>query len=271
MEHASIVMFEDDLIAAKAIKQCLNQPGYKVDFFTSANRGLSMVRQLRPDIVILDMATNGLDGSKLCHEMRTDPSVASVPILFLIEQIKDEEKLPDLNLGSDDFLTKPFNCDELNLRVRAMLRRKIAQQNTIRYPFGSNLTSQAFNAMKKIHPPKNGGQKSQRIVVKDYVLHTQTYELCTPDRGKIRLTPIQFSLLYHLMTHLGQIFSPEQLLGDVWNYPSDAGSPDLVRMHIKNLRSRLESNPSHPMFIKTVTGFGYTINPEMWDNQKETS
>ena len=258
------------MIAAKTIRRSLSRYGYKIDIAASGVQGLSMVRRHPPDLVILDVTKTNLDGYKLCHEMRNDPSIASVPIMFLIAQIKDEEKIADLNLGGDDFLTKPFNTDELNFRVRAILRRKSAQRSSIRYPYASNLSPQAFNVMKKINPLKKGAQANQRIVVNDYVLHTQTYELYTPDRGKIRLTPIQFSLLYHLMTHVGQIFSPEQLLGDVWNYPSDAGSPDLVRMHIKNLRSRLEANPSQPMFIKTVTGYGYTINPEMWENQNET-
>ena len=87
----------------------------------------------------------------------------------------------------------------------------------------------------------------------------RTYELATPDRGVVRLTPVQFDLLYHLMTHPGEIFSPSRLLDEVWDYPSDTGSPDLVRVHIKNLRERVEADPRHPTFIETVAGYGYTI------------
>ena len=78
----------------------------------------------------------------------------------------------------------------------------------------------------------------------------------------MRLTPVQYDLLYHLMSHAGQIFSPARLLDEVWDYPSDAGSPDLVRVHIKNLRERIEINPSSPKFIQTVPGYGYTVKSE---------
>jgi len=78
----------------------------------------------------------------------------------------------------------------------------------------------------------------------------------------VRLTPIQFDLLYHLMSHPGEIFSPARLLDEVWDYPSDAGSPDLVRVHIKNLRERVELDPREPTFIETVPGFGYTIRAQ---------
>jgi DNA-binding response OmpR family regulator len=75
------------------------------------------------------------------------------------------------------------------------------------------------------------------------------------------LTPVQYDLLYHLMGHPGEIFSPSRLLGEVWAYPSDAGSPDLVRVHIKNLREWIEADPRTPIFIQTVPGYGYTIQP----------
>ncbi len=90
----------------------------------------------------------------------------------------------------------------------------------------------------------------------------RTYELTTPHKGKIRLTPVQYDLLYHLMSHPGEIFSPGRLLDEVWDYPSDAGSPDLVRVHIKNLRERIEEDARNPQFIQTIAGYGYTINPE---------
>ncbi len=97
----------------------------------------------------------------------------------------------------------------------------------------------------------------------DYVLDTQTYELHTPSKGKLRLTPVQYELLYHLMGHPDQIYTPSRLLDEVWDYPTDAGSPDLVRVHIKNLRERIEDDPGEPKFIRTVPGFGYTVNPNI--------
>lgn len=91
------------------------------------------------------------------------------------------------------------------------------------------------------------------------MLSTRSYELTTPHLGKIRLTPVQFDLLYHLMSHPDEIFSPSRLLDEVWDYPSDAGSPDLVRVHIKNLRERIEPDAKAPIFIETIPGYGYTV------------
>ena len=98
------------------------------------------------------------------------------------------------------------------------------------------------------------------IQVGEFVLDTRSYELHTPHKGRLRLTPVQYDLLYHLMSHPGQIFSPARLLDDVWDYPSDTSSPDLVRVHIKNLRQRIEEDPTRPRFIRTVPGYGYTTN-----------
>jgi DNA-binding response OmpR family regulator len=95
--------------------------------------------------------------------------------------------------------------------------------------------------------------------VAGYTLDTRTFELYTPGRGKVRLTPLQFDLLYHLMTHPGEAFSPARLLDEIWDYPSGKGSPDLVRVHIKTLRERIESDPRAPSFIRTVPGQGYTV------------
>jgi DNA-binding response OmpR family regulator len=108
----------------------------------------------------------------------------------------------------------------------------------------------------------NAAFNKQQIVVGEYSLDLRTFELRTPDRGKLRLTPVQYDLLYYLMSHPGQIFSPTRLLDEVWDYPSDTGSPDLVRVHIKNLRERIEADPANPRFIRTVPGYGYTISGE---------
>jgi DNA-binding response OmpR family regulator len=98
------------------------------------------------------------------------------------------------------------------------------------------------------------------VTVGSYSLNTRTYEFSTPTSPKKRLTPVQYDLLYHLMSHPGEIFSPARLLDEVWDYPCDTGSSDLVRVHIRNLRERIEDDPRNPMIIKTVAGYGYTID-----------
>jgi two-component system alkaline phosphatase synthesis response regulator PhoP/two-component system response regulator RpaA len=186
--------------------------------------------------------------------------------LFLTAKSKDEDKITGFNVGADDYLSKPFNIDELILRVRAILRRTKTQQRQKSQEVGETTTMYS-DATPQIRsnggPAKNDRDESSHCLsVGEYVLDTRSYELQSPHHGKMRLTPVQFDLLYHLMSHPGEIFSPARLLDEVWDYPSDAGSPDLVRVHIKNLRERIELDPRIPTFIRTVPGYGYTINSE---------
>jgi DNA-binding response OmpR family regulator len=198
-----------------------------------------------------------MDGYAVCREMRADPVLNDVPILFLTAKTKDEDKILGFTAGADDYLGKPFNVDELILRIRAILRRTRRMQS-----------QGQTNSAAAVEPENNSASqdrptKPERIIkVGDFTLNTRTYEFTGPKSGKIRLTPVQYDLLYHLMNHPGEIFSPARLLDEVWDYPSDAGSPDLVRVHIKNLRERIEEDPRNPKFILTIAGYGYTIPAE---------
>lgn len=227
----------------------------------------------------------GMDGFTVCREMRADPLLKEVPVLFLTAKIKDEDKIAGFMAGGDDYLSKPFNIDELILRIRAILRRAHNQVEArtaalVETTASVNVTSGQADglplangepdippAIKTVHPPaalpdaKIPPELRHRLIVGEYMLDTRTYELNTPTRGKIRLTPVQFDLLQHMMRHPGEIFSPTRLLDEVWDYPSDTGSPDLVRVHIKNLRERVEVDPRAPVFIRTVPGYGYTVGP----------
>jgi two-component system response regulator RpaA len=221
----------------------------------SGVEGLQAARREPPDLVILDVIMPGMDGYTVCREMRQDALLAEVPILFLTAKAKDEDKITGLSAGADDYLGKPFNVDELLLRIRAILRR------TRQMRADSQAVSQVRSAGDEVKTLPLG--KEDRILaIGPYSLNTRTYEFSGPKTGKFRLTPVQYDLLYHLMSHPGEIFSPARLLDEVWDYPSDAGSPDLVRVHIKNLRERIEEDPRNPKFIRTVPGYGYTIQPE---------
>jgi len=217
-------------------------------------------------VVILDVIMPGMDGYAVCREMRSDPLLQEVPVLFLTAKVKDEDKIAGFMAGGDDYLAKPFNIDELILRLKAIMRRAKTQaelrvevqKDTI--PVSAANPSVAEN-LEKAPLPDNVIPPNQRnnVSIGDYVLDTRTYELVTPHRGRIRLTPVQYDLLHHMMRHPGEIFSPNRLLDEVWDYPSDTGSPDLVRVHVKNLRERVEDDPRTPTFIRTVPGYGYTI------------
>jgi DNA-binding response OmpR family regulator len=158
--------------------------------------------------------------------------LSGVPILFLTAKSRDEDKIEGFRAGGDDYLSKPFNMHELQLRIRAILRRTV--------DFQSN------------------GNDGHRIAVGDVVLDTRKFKVTTPS-GSSLLTNVQFDLLYHLMSNAGQVFTSQQLLQDVWDYPRDTGSPELVRAHIKNLRDKIEPEPRRPLYIQTIQGHGYTF------------
>jgi two-component system response regulator RpaA len=255
MNPADILIIEDDEIVARTIERCLRGSEYRVRVTHSGVEGLQAARREPPDLVILDVIMPGMDGYTVCREMRQDALLAEVPILFLTAKAKDEDKITGLSAGADDYLGKPFNVDELLLRIRAILRR------TRQMRADSQAVSQVRSAGDEVKTLPLG--KEDRILaIGPYSLNTRTYEFSGPKTGKFRLTPVQYDLLYHLMSHPGEIFSPARLLDEVWDYPSDAGSPDLVRVHIKNLRERIEEDPRNPKFIRTVPGYGYTIQPE---------
>lgn len=265
MEPAQILVIEDDDIVARTVERSLRGEEFRVIVTNSGVEGLKVARRRTPDLVILDVIMPGMDGYAVCREMRSDPLLMDIPILFLTAKIKDEDKIAGFNAGADDYLCKPFNVDELVLRLRAIIRRA-HRRASIQHQAEANsvmLANHKANSPKIYgdHKPlKQLPDEKHRIAIGDFILDTRSYELSTPARGKIRLTPVQFELLHHLMTHSGEIFSPGRLLDEVWDYPSDTGSPDLVRVHIKNLRERIEADPRSPQFILTVPGYGYTIS-----------
>jgi DNA-binding response OmpR family regulator len=236
MDPIELLVVEDDEIVARTIERSLRGHEFHVTVAKSGVQGLQAARRRPPALVLLDVIMPGMDGYAVCREMRADPLLTEVPIVFLTAKSKDEDKITGFRVGADDYLTKPFNVDELLLRVRAVLRR----------------TQRPVPSAPALGP---------LLTVGDYTLDTRTFKVATP-RGEIQLTPVQYDLLYHLMSHPGQIFSPMRLLQEVWDYPSDAGSPDLVRVHIKNLRERIERDPHTPAFIRTVAGHGYTVAAE---------
>jgi two-component system, OmpR family, response regulator RpaA len=257
METSNILVIEDDEIVARTIERCLRGGEYRVRLANSGVEGLRSARREVPDLVILDVIMPGMDGYAVCREMRADPVLVDAPILFLTAKTRDEDKINGFTAGADDYLGKPFNVDELLLRIRAILRRTRRMQTGNIEALTSSEASQAEQTVKAREE-----NHDRQVVVGSYVLNTRTYEFSGPKLGKIRLTPVQYDLLYHLMNHPGEIFSPARLLDEVWDYPSDAGSPDLVRVHIKNLRERIEEDPRNPKFIKTIAGYGYTIQAD---------
>ena len=260
MENQNILVIEDDDNVALTIERCLRRDNYKVTLASSGVQGLQLSRRRVPDLVLLDVVMPGMDGFAVCREMRADPLLSLVPIIFLTARSKDEDRINGFLAGGDDYISKPFNLEELTLRVRAVLKRIPVQTQEGDQPIK---TETEISSADTVADPAS--DKSE-IEVKGYILHTKTFELTVPKGQKILLTPVQFDLLFQFMTHPGEIYSPSRLLDEIWDYPSDAGSPDLVRVHIKNLRMRIEDDPSNPTFIETIPGYGYTVRENIIEN-----
>ncbi len=230
-EEAKIMVVDDDEIVARTIERSLRAGGFQVVVVESGVDALRVARRNPPNLMVLDVLMPGMDGYEVCRQLRNDPLLKDLPVLFLTAKGKEEDRIQGLRAGADDYLGKPFNLDELYLRVRAILRRTRKDYET---------------------------EIPSLIQVGEYRLNTRSFEV-TGSCGTVVLTPVQFDLLYHLMSHPGQVFSPERLLQEVWDYPHDAGSSDLVRVHIKNLRSKIEADSANPKFIRTIKGHGYTV------------
>lgn len=232
MDETQILVVDDDEIVARTIDRSLRAGGYRVVVAHSGVEALQIARRHPPDLMVLDVLMPGMDGYEVCHQVREDPILKDLPVLFLTAKGREEDRVAGLRAGADDYLRKPFNLDELYLRVKAILRR--TKRDVVQ------------------------GDSSKVLENQNFKLDTRSFQLFGP-RGSVTLTPVQFDLLYHLMSHPGQVFSADRLLQEVWDYPHDTGSPDLVRVHIMNLRNKVEANAAKPALIKTVKGHGYTV------------
>ena len=230
---ATILVIDDDELVSRTLQRALKMYDYQVMTANSGIEGLQLARRHRPDLFILDIMMPGVDGYQVCRQIRGDPLLKDLPVLFLTAKAKDEDKIEGFRAGADDYLVKPFNMQELELRVKAILRR-VTQED----PEPEEITE---------------------VIVGDVVLDCRAFKVTTPHETSL-LTNVQFDLLYHLMSHADQVFNSQQLLQDVWDYPRDTGSPELVRAHIKNLREKIEPTPSEPIYIRTIQGHGYTFS-----------
>ena len=231
MQQETVLVVDDEPHIALSIERSLRDI-YQIRVAHSGVEALKIIRRSQPDLIILDVMMPGMSGLQFCQEVRQDPILRTTPILFLTANVNMEDKLAGFEAGADDYLTKPFEIRELQFRVAAILRRT--------------------------KPVEQSPQVADQLIVGDLKLNCKAFTLNTKEKD-ILLTPIEFDLIYHLMSHADQIFSGEQLLRELWDYPSDTGSTDLVRMHIRNLRRKIEPNPAKPSYILTVPRHGYTI------------
>src|SRR3990170_7934309 len=207
-----ILIVEDEPTVAEVVDRYLRRDGYDVSVAHDGIQAMEAYDRFQPDLVVLDVMLPGLDGMEVCRQIR---SRATTPIIMLTARGDEVDKLVGLQIGADDYVTKPFSPRELAARVKAVLRR-------------SSAVPQDGDALRF-----NGLRISGR---------TRTVQ---DGRGVITLTAREFDLLFFLARHAGQVFSREQLLDNVWDFefPGDSST---VTVHMRRLRSKVETDPSRP-------------------------
>jgi len=224
-----ILIVEDDANLQETIKYNLRKEGYDIVTASDGEQALAAARREKPDLLVLDVMLPKLNGFEVCRTLRKE---MTVPILMLTAKADETDKIVGLEIGADDYMTKPFSMRELLARVRAILRRaKMADTP----PAGSA-----------------GIIKAGQLEV-DVARHTVSLS------GKvIELTPKEFDLLAFLAGNKGLVFSREQLLENVWGYDY-AGDTRTVDVHIRWLRQKIERDAGHPRYLVTVRGTGYKL------------
>lgn len=229
LRRTRILAVDDERSILDIIRRRLEPEGYEVITARDGEEALKVALEWEPDLAILDVIMPKMDGLELCRRMREHPSLSALPVLFLTSRESVEDRIRGFEAGADDYLPKPFDLRELSLRIRALLRR--------------------------IH---RAPEEADVLRVGRLVLNLNTYTVEAGDRQAL-LTPVEFQLMQHLMKHPGVVFTSERLLKEVWGYPAGAGSTDLVRAHIRNIRAKIEPDPAEPIYIRTVSRHGYMV------------
>lgn len=229
-----ILVVDDEKPIADILQFNLKKEGYDVYCAYDGNKALEMVEEIKPDLILLDIMLPQRDGMEVCREVRKK---YEMPIIMLTAKDSEIDKVLGLELGADDYVTKPFSSRELIARVKANLRR---HQHTA--------------AQAEL-------DDSNEISVGSLIIHPDAY--IVSKRGeKIELTHREFELLHYLAKHIGQVMTREHLLQTVWGYDY-YGDVRTVDVTIRRLREKIEDNPSHPTWIVTRRGVGYYLrNPE---------
>lgn len=238
-----ILVVDDEAVLAETIAYNLEQSGYHVITVADGNSALDAARSERPDLIILDVMLPGIDGLEVCRQLRRENRTATTPILMLTAKGDEIDKVVGLEVGADDYVTKPFGRRELLARVRALLRRsdyvptegeeERAETNHERRPANRELVAGPL-----------------RIDEAGRQVHCRGQE--------IELQPKQFELLAYLVRNRGTVLTRDQLLHNVWGYDY-VGDTRTVDVHVRWLREKLEEDPASPKLIQTVRGVGYVF------------
>lgn len=230
MANAKVLVVDDDRKTVELARLYLEKNGYKVLMASTGTDALDVARNKQPDLIVLDLMLPGLDGLDICRILRSEGN--KVPIIMLTARTLDDDKLAALDLGADDYVTKPFSPRELVARVRAVLRR-------------------VANGMEQ-----GPGKVDCGHLVVDFVRH----DVCLQGKS-IAVTPTEFKLLEVLVKEPGRAFSRLELLDRVFGVDYD-GMERTIDVHVMNLRKKIEQDPASPRYVVTVAGVGYRFEGE---------
>ncbi len=228
----NILVCDDDKEIVDAIEIYLEQEGFNVYKAYDGLEGLSILRRSNVQLAIIDIMMPGMDGIHLVKELRT---FSSIPVIFLSAKSEDSDKILGLNIGADDYVTKPFNPLELVARVKSNVRRYTSMGQ----------------AVEKDNVYTSGG-----LVIDD---NSKTVTVYGED---IRLTPIEYKILAFLAKNKGRVFSIDQIYENIWGNIS-VRTDNTIAVHIRHIREKIELDPREPKFLKVVWGVGYKIEDDV--------
>ncbi len=243
MPSAHILVVDDDALLCRSLSLSLQEAGYRASTASTAEHALSLAARDRPDLVLLDIGLPGMDG---LDALRHFQSRLNVPVIFLTARRREFDEVLGLELGADDYITKPFDLDVLLARIKTVLRR--VEKET----------------------PTSVQVKPGPVALGDLIVDPSSHTVTVGGRP-IDLTPLEFDLLRTLAQEPGHVFSVDDLLTRVWG-AEYIGQPQVVYVHIHWLRDRLEEDPHNPRRIVTVRGVGYKLEPfvsESWSLPSE--
>jgi len=219
-----VLFADDDLDIQQAVCFVLEEAGMEVRFASDGVQALEIYHSTPVDLVILDVMMPMMDGLDVCQRIRLN---SSVPIIMLTARGKEEDVVKAFEMGADDYIVKPFRPRELVARIQALFKRSV-------------------------HP----GTTQKQLAFGNLMMDLEAHRVMYRDRN-IQMSPMEFKLLRYLMENAGVVLSKEDLLQNVWGYPPSAGDMNLIEATVRRLRKKVEKDPSHPRYIKTVWGAGY--------------
>ena len=227
-----VLVVEDEPTLLETLEYNLARQGYEVHTATDGLTALEIARRERPDVIVLDIMLPGLDGFEVCRILRHE---MSVPILMLTARAEEVDKIVGLEVGADDYLTKPFSMRELLARVKALLRR--------------------VRLIREELAAENGTVSGEELTFGDLTIDLARREVLRQGEA-LRLKPQEYELLVFLARNRGMVLSRDLILERVWGWDYDGGTRT-VDVHVRWLREKIEPDPAHPIRIVTVRGVGY--------------